>query len=133
MSQDAVKEASVGPHAVKWSLIALAVIAAGVGGAFYFTRDTHSGPPQKLNQSMPAFRASGSRLLPKATSTDISAQASITFLHNNGACGDKLLPEPMGGGGAFFDYDNYGLADLLFVNSTWWPDKIPPFNEPATS
>src|SRR5688572_9578092 len=133
MSQDAVKEASVGPHAVKWSLIALAVIAAGVGGAFYFTRDAHSGSPQKLNQSMPASRASGTQLVPNATFTDISAQAGITFLHKNGAYGDKLLPETMGGGVAFFDYDNDGLQDLLFVNSTYWSEKIPVGESPKTS
>ena len=49
--------------------------------------------------------------------TDITKEAGITFIHNNGAYGEKLLPETMGGGVAFFDYDNDGHQDLLFINS----------------
>src|SRR6185369_16405228 len=55
--------------------------------------------------------------------TDITSQAGITFVHNNGVYGDKLLPETMGGGVAFFDFDNDGNQDLLFVNGTSWPWK----------
>src|SRR5436190_13923855 len=64
--------------------------------------------------------------------TDITSQAGITFVHNNGAFGDKLLPETMGGGVAFFDFDNDGNQDLLFVNSTYWPGKIPDGKKPTT-
>src|SRR3954469_22587420 len=57
--------------------------------------------------------------------TDVTKQAGITFVHNNGAYGDKLLPETMGGGVAFLDFDNDGFQDLLFINSTYWPDHVP--------
>src|SRR5712671_5865958 len=59
--------------------------------------------------------------IPLARFTDITSQAGIHFIHENGAYGDKLLPETMGGGVAFFDYDNDGNQDLLLVNSTYWP------------
>jgi len=36
---------------------------------------------------------------------DITAQAGIHFTHNNGAFGKKWLPETMGPGCAFIDYD----------------------------
>jgi hypothetical protein len=54
---------------------------------------------------------------PPAPFKDITAQAGITFVHSNGATGEKLLPETMGGGVAFFDYDGDGDSDLLFVDS----------------
>lgn len=40
--------------------------------------------------------------------TDVSAQAGIRFKHNSGAFGKKYLPETMGAGCAFLDYDNDG-------------------------
>jgi enediyne biosynthesis protein E4 len=58
--------------------------------------------------------------------TDITAEAGIHFVHVNGAYGEKLLPETMGSGVAFFDFDNDGHQDLLFINSTYWPGHIPP-------
>jgi hypothetical protein len=49
---------------------------------------------------------------------DITAQAGIHFKHNNGAFGKKWLPETMGPGCAFIDYDNDGYPDILLVNGT---------------
>src|SRR6516164_7511101 len=63
--------------------------------------------------------------IPVAKFTDITAAAGIHFTYCNGAYGDKLLPETMGGGVAFFDFDNDGHQDLLFVNSTYWPGHAP--------
>src|SRR5262245_15336874 len=42
---------------------------------------------------------------PSVRFTDITAKAGIDFVHTNGSFGMKLLPETMGGGVAFFDYD----------------------------
>lgn len=53
--------------------------------------------------------------------TDITAQAGIHFIHNSGAFGKKYLPETMGSGVCFIDYDNDGWQDILFVNSMDWP------------
>src|SRR5260221_7019814 len=47
---------------------------------------------------------------------DITAQAGIRFTHNNAAFGKKYLPETMGPGCAFIDYDNDGWPDILLVN-----------------
>ena len=49
--------------------------------------------------------------------TDVTAQAGIHFKHNSGAFGKKYLPETMGSGVCFLDYDNDGWQDILFVNS----------------
>jgi hypothetical protein len=52
---------------------------------------------------------------------DITSQAGIHFTHNNGAFGKKWLPETMGPGCAFIDYDNDGYPDILLVNGEDWP------------
>lgn len=54
---------------------------------------------------------------PSVAWTDVTAAAGIALVHRNGAAGEKLLPETMGGGSAFFDYDSDGDQDLLFVDS----------------
>jgi hypothetical protein len=46
---------------------------------------------------------------------DVASEAGIGFEHRNGAAGRKLLPETMGSGVAFFDYDGDGWMDLYDV------------------
>ncbi len=53
--------------------------------------------------------------------TDVTQAAGIHFRHNNGAYGGKLLPETLGSGCAFLDYDADGWQDILLVNSADWP------------
>ena len=52
---------------------------------------------------------------------DITPQAGIHFTHNNGAFGKKWLPETMGPGCAFIDYDNDGYPDVLLINGDDFP------------
>jgi enediyne biosynthesis protein E4 len=53
--------------------------------------------------------------------TDVTASAGIRFHHNSGAYGGKLLPETLGSGCAFLDYDADGWLDILLVNGMDWP------------
>jgi hypothetical protein len=62
--------------------------------------------------------------IPTVRFTDVTAASGIRFVHNNGAYGEKLLPETMGGGVAFLDFDNDGQQDLLFINSSHWPWRL---------
>ena len=57
------------------------------------------------------------------TYRDITQQAGIHFVHNNAAYGKKYLPETMGPGVAFIDYDNDGWQDIFIVNGTNWPGR----------
>lgn len=53
--------------------------------------------------------------------TDITGAAGIEYVHFTGATGEKLLPETMGGGGGFVDYDGDGNQDIVFIGGTSWP------------
>ena len=53
---------------------------------------------------------------------DVTSPAGIRFKHNSGAFGKKYLPETMGSGVCFLDYDNDGWQDILLVNSMDWPE-----------
>jgi len=55
--------------------------------------------------------------------TDVTTEAGIRFKHNSGAFGKKYLPETIGSGAAFLDYDNDGWQDIFFVNSMDWPEN----------
>ena len=56
-----------------------------------------------------------------AAFVDITQAAGIRFIHNNGAFGKKYLPETLGPGCAFIDYDNDGYPDILLINGQDWP------------
>jgi hypothetical protein len=53
--------------------------------------------------------------------TNVTAAAGIQFQHNSGAYGGKLLPETLGSGCAFLDYDRDGWQDILLINGMDWP------------
>jgi enediyne biosynthesis protein E4 len=52
---------------------------------------------------------------------DVTSSAGIRFPHNSGAYGGKLLPETLGSGCAFLDYDRDGWQDILLINGMDWP------------
>ena len=54
---------------------------------------------------------------------DVTDSAGIDFRHNSGAFGEKYLPETMGSGCAFLDFDRDGWMDILLVNGMDWPGR----------
>src|ERR1041385_2943044 len=57
-------------------------------------------------------------LLGSVTFEEAPPQTSkITWVHNNAQSADRQLPETVGAGCAFLDYDNDGWLDIYFVNS----------------
>ena len=55
--------------------------------------------------------------------TDVTAAAGIKFTHNSGRAGKKFLPETLGSGGAFVDFDGDGWQDVVLVNSKDWTPR----------
>jgi hypothetical protein len=72
------------------------------------------------------FQATNTASQPAASSiqfTDVTKSAGITFTHYTGAFGKKYLPESLGPGVAFIDYDGDGWQDLFFTNGMDWPGQ----------
>src|SRR6266404_6265141 len=118
-------------RAVFWPILTLKRAANG--------NRSRSVPAGRIQMRVPALTAmlllityARAAEIPAAKFTDITRQAGIQFTHVNGAYGEKLLPEAMGGGVAFLDYDNDGAQDLLLVNSTYWPGNVPEGKQPPT-
>lgn len=53
--------------------------------------------------------------------TDITESSGINFQHVDGAFGEKWMPETIGSGGGFLDYNNDGWPDIFLINSAYWP------------
>lgn len=115
--------------AFRWSLVTLVFIAILAGAVIWYLKHR---PAPGLNLTLNPNRNLTAEI-PDARFRDVTAEAGIRFVHNNGAYGDKLLPETMGSGVAFFDFDNDADQDLLFVNSTFWPWSHPEGKTPSTS
>src|ERR1044071_68950 len=117
---------SVTGRAFRRSLLVLLLVGALVAGlSFLQERKAPASKSSTGEAESPAAPRAGLNAIPRAGFTDITHSAGISFVHNNGAYGEKLLPETMGGGVAFFDFDNDGAPDLLFINSGYWPGHLP--------
>ena len=82
----------------------LGLAAGGLGATIY------DAIAEAQQPSAPGFRL-----------VDVTVASGLAFRHNNGAYGGTLLPETLGSGCAFLDYDADGWQDLLLVNGMDWP------------
>ena len=108
-------DAAIG-RALRWSVAALILIVAAT--AFLLVK----GSPSRPGEGTSPASVTG---MPRVAFTDITTSAGIAFRHRNGARGGKFLPETMGGGCAFIDFDGDGDQDILFVSATDWPWDSP--------
>jgi len=114
-------------RALRWSLLVFLVAGIIIAGIVYaVTRppkasvSVEAALPDLAKREMPPVP------LPYVHFVNVTHEAGISFVHENGAYGDKLLPETMGGGVAFWDYDRDDDADILFINSQRWPGDSQP-------
>jgi enediyne biosynthesis protein E4 len=76
-----------------------------------------------LEAALRQTTARGSGRAPAFKVVDVTGAAGLKFRHYNGASGRKLLPETLGSGCAFLDYDADGWQDILLVNGMDWPGQ----------
>lgn len=106
------------------SALLLVVVVGAVLGVFFW----QGGKQPDVTDPAAAADAGA---VPAVRFADITREAGIAFVHETGAAGEKLLPETMGGGVAFFDCDADGDQDLLLVNGTRWSWNAVGTNRPA--
>ncbi len=131
---DEIQNDEIVGRAIRWSIGGLAVLAAGGLLIWQLTQK----PVEQIKKvedatPLPAPRVKPPLEIPSIQFTDIAATAGVNFDRVNGADGEKLLPETMGGGGAFFDCDGDGDSDLLCLNGTAWPWANEKPQTPTTS
>lgn len=108
--------------ALQRSLVAFLLIGLLIAGGVWLLQEREEVVEDQIQEiALPEVREVPVEQMPRLVFKNITSVAGIDFVHCNGATGEKLLPETMGGGCAFFDYDNDGDQDLLLVNSCAWP------------
>ena len=108
-------------RALRRSMAVIGGVAVLVAGIVLMQRGSEA-PEEVRDKDVGTIedRVSDVQVLPPVRFSDVTEAAGIDFVHVNGARGEKLLPETMGGGAAFFDFDGDDDPDLLFVGGRPW-------------
>src|SRR3989442_8625643 len=100
-------------------VLALCLCACGCGRSRGTRNEGGSSEPAATGseaESAPAGEEAAPAEAPRNAFTDITEDSGVRFTHFNDASSRKYLPETMGSGAAFFDYDGDGRPDLYLVN-----------------
>jgi len=102
--------------------LVVVVILAVAGIILYWLRHppAEEQPVEAARIEAPSASQPAPNQPPAVTFTDITQSAGIGFVHVSGAYGERLMPETIGSGAAFLDYDRDGDQDLLLINSREW-------------
>ena len=127
--EDTGDDAIIGIAFRRSLIVIVPVVALGLTAYWWSQRSGAAAPEKAIEVTAPELVTAAVGSPPLLAFEDVAGDAGIRFTHSNGAYGDKLLPETMGGGVAVFDFDGDGDADLLFVDSGRWAHR--PAGTPA--
>src|SRR5262245_3346588 len=85
-------------------ILALVLVAGGVL-AFIYTRPTPPPPPPDSADDGPAWFV------------DVTDEVGINFVHDAGPAGTYFMPQQVGSGAAFFDFDGDNLLDIYLLQN----------------
>ncbi|MCH7990555.1 MAG: CRTAC1 family protein, partial [Planctomycetes bacterium] len=87
-------------RAFRWSMLVVLVVCVVLGGYLLWSRfdSPETEAVAEITTPLPEIRELPPVEIPEMRFTDITREAGITFVYENGANGEKLLPETMGGG-----------------------------------
>ncbi len=112
----------------KVQLVVLVLLAAA--SVYWFTRSHRKAGVTAVASTEPASASSPATMQATPTApavqgplqfVDVTEQAGIHFEHNTGGFGQDYLPETLGSGNAWIDYDNDGYQDILLLSGRDWP------------
>ena len=134
--EEEIRDDAVIGLAFRWSVAVFLAIGCGIGAFLWANREVEEEVNKGEEITTPKVPVDKFNI-PSMPLIDRTESSGITFVHESGAAGEKLLPETMGGGCSIIDYNQDGRPDILFVNSKRWdhdlaklPDDERP--EPAT-
>lgn len=93
--------------------LVVAALAAGLVGC-----DAEPSGSEIPSEDTPPGDPLAEVLVPRLV--DVTEESGLDFVHVNGAAGDKWMPETVGSGGGFLDYDGDGHLDIFLVNGRRW-------------
>ena len=119
---DDVQNDAVIASAFRASLIVIMLLGVPViGFLIYLNIEKAKERSTEVAVTLPETRQSNEQQMPSLAMKDVVDLSGISFAHESGRDGEKLLPETMGSGVAVLDYNDDGHLDLLFANSSRWP------------
>jgi len=97
---------------------ALSVAALGCGDG---ERRPEKAPAYARPETPAYARGAAGPEVPAVAFVDVTAASGLHFEHETGAFGRRWMPETMGSGAAFVDWDGDGDDDALLVTGAPWP------------